>query len=264
MENSKYDIDELKDVNSKYDVSEIKALATKAVEEISKNITFKPLDPNKRILTPEDLKDSGIISEELYDFVKMLTTPIPVQCFDLYVEPAKRERDNKLMSDMSNIVFKEKVRKVFISQPFKDHTDGEIENEIARIKEVLSKFVCGEFEILPSFQPMPEGKNSLWCLGRSLQYLSEADIVFFSSEYLECYINSKGCMIENICNMIYNKDIITIYECSLRQYLYNIKQFEDFIDLDEEEFATNMSVINYDCGGKEYVIVRRINSEKII
>lgn len=261
MENSKIDIGELKDVNSKYDINEIKALATKAVEEISKkNITFKPLDPNKRILTPEDLKDSGIISEELYDFVKMLTTPIPVQCFDLYVKPPKRERDNEL----SDTVCKEKVRKVFISQPFKGRTDEMIENEIARIKEVLSKFVCGEFEILPSFQPMPEGKNSLWCLGRSLQYLSEADIVFFSSEYLECYINSKGCMIENICNMIYNKDIITIYECSLRQYLYNIKQFEDFIDLDEEEFATNMSVINYDCGGKEYVIVRRINSEKII
>ena len=172
----------------------------------------------------------------------------------------KMERENRLMSDTSDTVFVEKVRKVFISQPFKGRTDEMIENEIARIKEVLSKFICGEFEILPNFQPMPEGKNSLWCLGRSLQYLSEADIVFFSSEYLECYLDSKGCMIENICNMIYNKDTITIYECSLRQYLYNIKQFEDFIDLDES--GTNISLINY--GGKEYVAVRRINSEKII
>ena len=177
------------------------------------------------------------------------------------LELYKIERDYDLMSDMSDTVFKEKVRKVFISQPFKGYTDEMIENERSRIKEVLSKLVCGKFEILPNFQPMPEGKNSLWCLGRSLQYLSEADIVFFSSEYLECYLSSKGCMIEDICNMIYNKNIITIYECSLRQYLYNIKQFEDFIDLDEEE-NKNISLINY--GGKEYVAVRRINSEKII
>ena len=192
-----------------------------------------------------------MLSKEVYDaFILWL------MIYDL--ELYKIERDYDLMSDT---VFKEKVRKVFISQPFTGYADEMIESERARIKEVLSKVVCGEFEILPNFQPMPEGKNSLWCLGRSLQYLSEADIVFFSSEYLECYLNSKGCMVEDICNMIYNKNIITIYECGLRQYLYNIKQFEDFIDLDEEE-NKNISLIHY--GGKEYVVVRRINSEKII
>lgn len=243
--------------NSKDNINEIKDRLVKAFQEFSKDYIFAPSLDDKKIVTLglEELK--GVLSKEVYNnFILWL------MIYDL--ELYKIERDYYLMSDMNDTVPKEKVRKVFISQPFKGRTDEMIESEIARIKEVLSKFVCGEFEILPSFQPMPEGKNNLWCLGRSLQYLSEADIVFFSSDYLECYLNSKGCMIENICNMIYNKDVITIYECSLRQYLYNIKQFEDFIDLDEEEFATNMSVINYDCGGKEYVIVRRINSEKII
>lgn len=79
---------------SKYDINEIRDKVSKSVEEFGKKeCTFKPLDPNKRIITPEDLKDSGIISEEFYDFVKMLTTPIPMQTFDIYVEPPKKEKE---------------------------------------------------------------------------------------------------------------------------------------------------------------------------
>lgn len=160
-----------------------------------------------------------------------------------------------------------KIKKVFISQPFSDFTDEEIEDERGRIKEVLSELIYGKFEILPNYQPMPEGKNSLWCLGRSLQYLSEADIVFFSDVYLDIMrLKSKGCVIENLCNMLYNEDIITIYECGLEQYLKHTNIFENFItnkNSNDYRFNTNISLVEKK-GGYKYVIVRRINSEKII
>lgn len=171
---------------------------------------------------------------------------------------------------MSDIAFKEKVKKVFISQPFSDFTNEEIEDERDRIKEVLGELIYGKFEILPNYQPMPEGKNNLWCLGRSLQYLSEADIIFFSDVYLDIMrLKSKGCMIENLCNMLYNENIIAIYECGLEQYLKYTNIFENFIAEnhlylnDDYRFNTNISLVNKK-GGYKYVIVRRINSEKII
>ena len=82
-------------------------------------------------------------------------------------------------------------------------------------------------------------------------------------------LKSKGCMIENLCNMLYNENIITIYECGLEQYLKYTNIFENFITEnhlylnDDYRFNTNISLVNKK-GGYRYVIVRRINSEKII
>ena len=74
--------------NSNIDINEIKDKLVKA----SKEYTFKPSDPSERYITTtiEELKDKGLLSKEVYDDISKRYA-IPIQTFDIYVEPPKRE-----------------------------------------------------------------------------------------------------------------------------------------------------------------------------
>ena len=78
--------------NSKYDVNEIKDKLVKVAEDFSKEYTFKPADPSERYITTtiEELKDKGLLSKEVYDDISKRYA-IPIQTFEIYVEPPKRE-----------------------------------------------------------------------------------------------------------------------------------------------------------------------------
>ena len=67
-----------------------------------------------------------------------------------------------------------------------------------------------DIEIIDSFitQDAPEGVNAaIWYLGKSLEFLSEADIAYFDLEGREEL--SRGCQIENLVAVSYGiKNII--------------------------------------------------------
>lgn len=98
------------------------------------------------------------------------------------------------------------MKKVFISQPMKDKTDIEIKNERNKIIKYLNeKF--GEIEILDSFfEGCPHDAKPLWFLGKSLQVLSNADIVVFAKGW-DKY---RGCRIEHTCAKEYGIEIVEI------------------------------------------------------
>lgn len=79
--------------NSKYDINELKKIVAKAIEDSSnRRYVFKPVDPNKKIITLEELKDIGTISEEEYNnFLNWLT--VPIQTFEINIKAPKEGKE---------------------------------------------------------------------------------------------------------------------------------------------------------------------------
>ena len=98
------------------------------------------------------------------------------------------------------------MRKVFISQPMKGKSDGEIkavrENLIKKIKERF-----GEVEIMDTYlENAPYDARPLWYLAKSLEILSRADIAYFAKDFDK----NRGCTIEHLCAREYG--ITVVYE----------------------------------------------------
>lgn len=92
------------------------------------------------------------------------------------------------------------MKKLFISQPMKGKTDEEILKEreaaIAKAKEIYGEDV----EVIDSFfQSAPADTRPLWFLGKSLELLSTADIVYFAPGWKD----ARGCKIEHTCALEY-------------------------------------------------------------
>lgn len=97
------------------------------------------------------------------------------------------------------------MKKLFISQPMKGKSDEEILKE--REKAIQkAKEVCGEeVEVIDSFfQSAPADAKPLWFLGKSLELLSTANIVYFAPGWNE----ARGCKIEHECAVQYEIDVI--------------------------------------------------------
>lgn len=96
--------------------------------------------------------------------------------------------------------------RLFISQPMKDKTNEEIKSErneiIQRVKE---RYPNEEIEVIDSFfENAPHDAKPLWFLGKSLELLSTADIVYFAKGWEEY----RGCSIEHKCAMEYGINIM--------------------------------------------------------
>ena len=91
--------------------------------------------------------------------------------------------------------------KLFISQPMADKSEEQIKAEreraIARAQEHIDSFpdLKGTtIEVIDSFiTDAPEDAKPLWYLGKSLELMADADIVFF----IEGWNKYRGCRIEN-------------------------------------------------------------------
>ena len=97
------------------------------------------------------------------------------------------------------------MKKLFISQPMKDKTDEQIKEE--RVKAINSaKEMLGEdVEVIDSFfENVPHDARPLWFLGKSLELLSTADVVYFANGW-DKY---RGCKIEYTCAKEYGINII--------------------------------------------------------
>ena len=97
--------------------------------------------------------------------------------------------------------------RVYISQP----TIGKTEAEIAQTTRLLmerAKKRFGEVELLEvKIENVPEDAQPLWFLGKSLETMSKADVVYFANGWEE----SKRCRLENQCAMAYGLNIIEVY-----------------------------------------------------
>lgn len=94
--------------------------------------------------------------------------------------------------------------KIFISQPMKDRTNQEIEQERKSIIEKVEK-QFEEIEVIDSFfKDAPHDVKPLWFLGKSLELLSTADIAVFAKNWE----NARGCRIEHECAVQYGIKIV--------------------------------------------------------
>ena len=99
------------------------------------------------------------------------------------------------------------MKKLFISQPMKGKTDEEIlkerEKAIASAKRNFAE--NEEVEVIDSFfQSAPADARPLWFLGKSLELLSTADIVYFAKGWE----NARGCKIEHEVALQYGLEVI--------------------------------------------------------
>ena len=78
------------------------------------------------------------------------------------------------------------MKKLFISQPMKGKTDEEILREREQAVREAEKYLKEngmqeEVQLIDSFfQSAPVGARPLWFLGKSLELLSTADLVYFA------------------------------------------------------------------------------------
>ena len=97
------------------------------------------------------------------------------------------------------------MKKLFISQPMKDKTNEEIEVERAKAIEEAKAVLKEDVEVIDSFfKGAPVDAKPLWFLGKSIELLSQADIVYFAKDW-DKY---RGCKIEYMCAIEYDLNII--------------------------------------------------------
>lgn len=91
--------------------------------------------------------------------------------------------------------------KVFISQPMVDKSEEEILNtRRVAILEINNMFPNENIEVIDSFIPdNPHSDKPIWCLGESLQYLSDAQFVYFCKGWKK----ARGCKIEHAVAVAY-------------------------------------------------------------
>ena len=86
--------------------------------------------------------------------------------------------------------------KIFVSQPMRGKSREEI--EIARteaLEKFRTEFPDNDYEIIDSILNIEEPHTPLYCLGRSLELLSTADLILM----LPGWSKTRGCVIEYIC-----------------------------------------------------------------
>lgn len=89
------------------------------------------------------------------------------------------------------------MKNLFISQPMNGKTKKEILAERDRAMIQAAKRIGEPVFVLDSvLNDSPEGVNRpLWCLGRSLQIMAEADVAYFTKGWDK----ARGCRIEHMC-----------------------------------------------------------------
>ena len=101
---------------------------------------------------------------------------------------------------------KDKIPKIFISQPMGDRSDEDIEEERNLILEDASRILgCDVREVPTFFKEYSHAKNdALRCLGRSLQMMADADHAYFATGWE----NRRGCKIEHEAAVQYGIHIL--------------------------------------------------------
>ena len=93
------------------------------------------------------------------------------------------------------------MKKLFISQPMRGKTDAEILKEREVAVECAEEMLGEPVEVIDSFfQCAPVDASPLWFLGKSLELMATADVVYFAKGWEDF----RGCRIENTCAIMYD------------------------------------------------------------
>lgn len=83
--------------------------------------------------------------------------------------------------------------KAFISQPMRDRTSEEIQQERLQVVRQLRALYGDDVEILPTY--FKEGSGSpIVSLGKSIEFLAQADVAIFAVGWEQ----ARGCRIEHL------------------------------------------------------------------
>lgn len=95
---------------------------------------------------------------------------------------------------------------VFISQPMNGLTDDVIKKRRLRILNIIKKRYPTEniYLIDSFFENAPHDASPIWFLGKSLEYLSQADLVFFSKDWEK----ARGYVVEHMVCRNYHIPIV--------------------------------------------------------
>ena len=107
------------------------------------------------------------------------------------------------------------MKKIFISQPMKDKTDGEILEERTRCIKVAKEILKDDdVTVIDSFfKGAPEKYSPLQCLSKSISKLDEADLVFFAKDWNKY----RGCKIEHRIAIDYGIPVMTWEEIEVQE-----------------------------------------------
>lgn len=90
--------------------------------------------------------------------------------------------------------------KLFISQSIRGKSNEEILKEREEAVKKVEEFFGEPVETIDSFfKNAPAYVTPLWCLGNSIQLLSEADMAYFAKGWYD----DSGCKIEHECALEY-------------------------------------------------------------
>ena len=88
------------------------------------------------------------------------------------------------------------MKRLFISQPMRDKTDEEILAERGTAVRVAKEMLNEDVEVIDSyFKGAPHDAPYWYCVGKSIELLSTADVAFFCTGWEM----DTGCRIEYIC-----------------------------------------------------------------
>lgn len=100
------------------------------------------------------------------------------------------------------------MKKLFISQPMKGKSDEDILAERQKAIKSAEAKIGEAVEVIDSFfQEAPVDAKPLWYIGKSLELLASADIVYFAKGWQD----ARGCKIENTCAIEYGIPVIEDY-----------------------------------------------------
>ena len=83
--------------------------------------------------------------------------------------------------------------KIFISQPMKGLSEEEIRHNREKAIKKIKSLYGDDVEIIDSY--IDDEGTPLWCLGKSIELLSTADVAYF----LKGWNTALGCRIEYMC-----------------------------------------------------------------
>lgn len=95
------------------------------------------------------------------------------------------------------------MKKIMISQPMRGKTNKLIKEER---KVLVQEFEDKGYEVLDTvFDEAPKNVDeAIWFLSKSIEYLAQADIIFF----MKGWEKARGCKIEHEIAVEYDKEII--------------------------------------------------------
>ena len=97
------------------------------------------------------------------------------------------------------------MKKLFISQPMRGKSDEQIIAERRTAIQTAMRYLNEDVEVIDSFfKAAPHDANPLWFLGKSLELLSTADVVYFADGWQDY----RGCKIEHDCAEAYGIKIL--------------------------------------------------------